>query len=364
MRALRVLGLAEDGENLVCEDGTSGELFTVPADERLRAAIRGDLSRLGQLEIELEPQLRPREIQARIRAGSSIVQVAAAAQTSVGRIERYAYPVLLERSTMAEKARQSHPMIDGNPARKTLEELVMSTLADRGQDVAVTWDAYRDDDGWVVALRWQAGRSENRARWEIHAGQRTNNPAPQGRRRAGPDRSDPAAPHHRRPVMADVARQITEAAQVAGRRRTGAGAGLSSRGPEQHGDRPAQRPRPGTRRAAAGCWPTGSSRSNSSSRPCWTSAPPANRRNARRRPSAPAPTTPPPGRTERGTDRSCRAGRTSCSAVGRRPTSSRVAVRRVTCGRPGGSVSDRGTAQVRHRRCAVGVGLQSTGKPH
>ena len=49
MRALRVLGLAEDGVNLVCEDGTSGELFTLPADERLRAATRGDLSRLGQL---------------------------------------------------------------------------------------------------------------------------------------------------------------------------------------------------------------------------------------------------------------------------------------------------------------------------
>ena len=53
MRALRVLGLAEDGENLVCEDGTSGELFTLPSDERLRAATRGDLSRLGQLQIEL-----------------------------------------------------------------------------------------------------------------------------------------------------------------------------------------------------------------------------------------------------------------------------------------------------------------------
>ena len=39
MRALRVLGLAEDGENLVCEDGTSGELFTLPSDERLRAAF-------------------------------------------------------------------------------------------------------------------------------------------------------------------------------------------------------------------------------------------------------------------------------------------------------------------------------------
>jgi hypothetical protein len=221
MRALRVLGLAEDGVNLVCEDGTSGELFTLPADERLRAATRGDLSRLGQLQIELEPQLRPREIQARIRSGSSIAEVAIAASTSVSRIERYAYPVLLERSTMAEKARLAHPTIDGNPTRKTLEDLVMSTLAERGQDTGVRWDAYRDDDGWVVTLRWQAGRSENQARWEIHSAPRSTtlhpkddaardliDPAPRSLRTlAGTKPSDTAA--------ADVARRINEAARAA-----------------------------------------------------------------------------------------------------------------------------------------------------
>ncbi len=190
MRALRVLGLAEDGDNLVCEDAASGELFTLPADERLRAATRGDLSRLGQLEIELEPQLRPREIQARIRAGSSIAEVAAAANTSIARIERYAYPVLLERSTMAEKARRSFPMIDGNPARRTLEELAIDTLTDRGQAGQVQWDAYRDTEGWVVVLRWQAGRSENAAVWDIHAGPR--NPTLRARDDAARDLINPS----------------------------------------------------------------------------------------------------------------------------------------------------------------------------
>ena len=221
MRALRVLGLAEDGHNLVCEDGTSGELFTVPSDERLRAAVRGDLSRLGQLQIELEPQLRPREIQARIRAGATIAQVATAANTSVGRIERYAYPVLLERSTTAEKARLSHPIVDGNPTRKNLEELVLATLAERGQDASVRWDAYRDDDGWVVALHWQAGRSENSAHWEIHSGSRTTTLHPKddaARELMDPARrplrtiADPAGPQ---PDMAEVARR-TDAAQATG----------------------------------------------------------------------------------------------------------------------------------------------------
>jgi hypothetical protein len=201
MRALRVLGIAEDGDNLVCEDGTSGELFVLPADERLRAAVRGDLSRLGRLEIERQPQLRPREIQSRIRAGSSIAEVAAAAHTSVGRIERYAYPVLLERSTMAERARLSHPMVDGEPARRTLEELVTCTLSERGQNTGVQWDSYRDDDGWVVILRWQAGRSENHASWEIHAGPRTNTLRP--RDAAARDLVDPA-PHPLRPIAEGV----------------------------------------------------------------------------------------------------------------------------------------------------------------
>jgi hypothetical protein len=221
MRALRVLGLAEDGENLVCEDGTSGELFTLPADERLRAATRGDLSRLGQLQIELEPQLRPREIQARIRSGSSIAEVAIAASTSVSRIERYAYPVLLERSTMAEKARLAHPTIDGNPTRKTLEELVMATLAERGQDTGVRWDAYREEDGWVVTLRWQAGRSENQARWEIHSAPRSTTLHPKDE--AARDLIDPA-PRSLRTLagtretdtaIADVARRINDAARAA-----------------------------------------------------------------------------------------------------------------------------------------------------
>ena len=110
MRALEVLGLAEDGAHLVCHDAATGEEFVLPANERLRAAARGDITRLGQLEIEMESQLRPKEIQARIRAGASVGEVASAAGTSPARIERFAYPVLMERSTMAELANSARPM--------------------------------------------------------------------------------------------------------------------------------------------------------------------------------------------------------------------------------------------------------------
>jgi hypothetical protein len=175
MRALRVLGMAEDGENLLCEDSVTGEVFALRSDERLRAAARGELKGSGRRVVETDPQLRPREIQARIRAGKTVAEVAAEAVTSVSRIESYAYPVMLERQSMADKARAAHPMVDGNPTRKTLEELVTATLRQRGHANGMRWDAYRPDDaGWIVAVHWHAGRSDNHATWDVHAGPRTN----------------------------------------------------------------------------------------------------------------------------------------------------------------------------------------------
>ncbi len=171
MRALRVVGLTEDGE-VVLEDPVRLERFRVPADERLRAAARGDLSRLGQIAIELESQLRPREIQARIRAGASVEQVAAAAGVPEQKIERFAYPVLLERFRTAENAQRAHPVRADGPDNRTLAEVVAHTFGLRGQAYeGARWDSWKGEDGrWVVALSWRAGRSDNRAHWTFQPG--------------------------------------------------------------------------------------------------------------------------------------------------------------------------------------------------
>jgi hypothetical protein len=172
MRALRVVGLSEDGKSVVCEDLSRGERFLIPADERLRAAARGDLTRLGQIEIELESQMRPREIQARIRAGESVEQLAEAAGLPINKVERFAYPVLLERSRTAELAQRAHPVREEGPDVQTLTEVVAHAFGLRGQDYAtVAWDSWRGEDGkWVVQLQWTTGRSENRAHWAFHPG--------------------------------------------------------------------------------------------------------------------------------------------------------------------------------------------------
>ncbi len=177
MRALRVVGLGTDGRTVILETvtqrpGERRERFSVPIDDGLQAAVRGDLARLDQTDSELECPMRPREIQDRIRAGASVEQVATAAGVPSERIERFAYPVLLERSRMAMLAQRAHPVCADGPDVRTLEEVITEAFRRRGHDYgAVTWDSWRGDNGkWVVQLRWRTGRSDNRAQWTLHPG--------------------------------------------------------------------------------------------------------------------------------------------------------------------------------------------------
>jgi DUF3071 family protein len=172
VRALRVVGLGEDGTTVICEDPIRGERFQLPADERLRAAARGDATRLGQIEIELESQMRPREIQARIRAGESVEQVVAASGLPADKVDRFAYPVLLERSRTADLAQRAHPVREDGPDVQTLGEVVSHAFSVRGQEYSeATWDSWKGEDGkWVVQLHWTAGRSDNSAHWSFHPG--------------------------------------------------------------------------------------------------------------------------------------------------------------------------------------------------
>jgi hypothetical protein len=116
--------------------------------------------------------LSPKDIQARIRAGASVEQVASAAGESVSRVERFAHPVLLERSRAAELATAAHPVLADGPAVLTLLETVTSALISRGLDPESTnWDAWRNEDGrWTIQLAWKAGRSDNVAHFRFSPG--------------------------------------------------------------------------------------------------------------------------------------------------------------------------------------------------
>ncbi|UQX11367.1 septation protein SepH [Candidatus Mycobacterium methanotrophicum] len=180
MRELTIVGLDVDGKHVVCEstlgNGDPDEKFKIPVNDRLRAAVRGDGARVGQthIDIEVTAMLRPREIQARIRAGASVEQVAAAAGVDIERVQRFAHPVLLERSRAAELATAAHPVLADGPAVLTLLETVTSSLLARGLNPDLTaWDAWRNEDGrWTVQLAWKAGRSDNAAHFRFCPGAR------------------------------------------------------------------------------------------------------------------------------------------------------------------------------------------------
>ena len=174
MRELKIVGLDLDGKHLICESDDPADKFKIRVDDRLRAAMRGDAARVGQthIDIEVTSMLRPKEIQARIRAGASVEQVAAAAGVDIERVQRFAHPVLLERSRAAELATAAHPVLADGPAVLTLLETVTSSLLARGLNPDnTTWDAWRNEDGrWTVQLGWKAGRSDNLAHFRFCPG--------------------------------------------------------------------------------------------------------------------------------------------------------------------------------------------------
>jgi hypothetical protein len=174
MRELKVVGLDVDGKRIICESDDPSETFILRADDQLRAAVRGDQIGTGQTQIDVEVPnvLRPKEIQARIRAGASVEQIATAAGVDASRVERFAHPVLLERSRAAELATAAHPVLADGPAVLTLLETVTTALFARGLDPdATNWDAWRNEDGrWTVQLSWKAGRSDNVAHFRFTPG--------------------------------------------------------------------------------------------------------------------------------------------------------------------------------------------------
>ncbi len=171
MRKLRLVGLSADGQQVVYVD-ESGAEFGAPADDRLRAALRGDRARLGQLEIEMDSALRPRDIQARIRAGETPEAVANLAQVSVDKIMPYCVPVLAERQHVAALARRSHVRRKNaeGPARR-LNDIVSERLRDRSIDPeAAAWDAWRRDDGrWSIGVTYRSDEHERSARFTFDA---------------------------------------------------------------------------------------------------------------------------------------------------------------------------------------------------
>jgi hypothetical protein len=165
---LRLVAVTPDRSYLVLEDSGHAQ-FRVPLDQRLVAALRTDRSRPGQLEIPLDSQLSPREIQSRIRAGHSVDEVSMAAGMSPERVERYAGPVIAERGHVVEQAQRAPARRASNGQAPLLLDLVNLRLAAQGTPAeSAEWDAWRgDDERWTVRVSYLAGDRSRVATWSF-----------------------------------------------------------------------------------------------------------------------------------------------------------------------------------------------------
>lgn len=195
MRDLRLIGVHEDGARLLLAgggDAADDAQFTVVIDDRLRAAVgverpQGGLSELrqpvqvgrqGHLPVEVDRGLRPRDIQALIRAGASTEDAAEQSGWSVEKVGRYEVPIIAERENVARLA-QAVPVRGrqaiGGSSSQTLESRVVTRLADRGvTPEGARWDSSRGASGpWTVVLTFPAGGREREATWHFDPVDRT-----------------------------------------------------------------------------------------------------------------------------------------------------------------------------------------------
>ncbi|WP_172120687.1 septation protein SepH [Actinomyces faecalis] len=161
--------LGANGDQVVMTD-QHGERYTIVVDDALRAAVRR--ARPAALAPAPQPPapgsaVRPRDLQALMRAGASAAEVAQSTGLDVDHVRRFEGPVLAERAWAVEQARSCR--IGWEKDSPVLGELVVDRLATRGVEPAsLTWDALRQGrEPWQVVLTFVQGAQEKQARWEL-----------------------------------------------------------------------------------------------------------------------------------------------------------------------------------------------------
>lgn len=169
MRELHVAGYNAENNSIILRDPTTKDEFSLPADDQLRAAARGDVPGMRQVKVEQSAIMRPSEIQELIRAGASTDDLADKAGMQRSRLENLARPILMERANMVRRAQESHPILADGPSDITLAMAVHTGLSGRGINYHDgTWDSWKTADGhWIIELRWEEGHADNTAHWRF-----------------------------------------------------------------------------------------------------------------------------------------------------------------------------------------------------
>ena len=233
MQELRFVAVSEDGQYAVLGVPGRSARFTLPIDERLRAVAVGQTSRLAQYEIEVESPLRPKEIQARIRAGETVEEIADAAGIAVERVRWFEGPVLAERSYMADQAQKASVRRQGDATPgPQLGEIVAERMKAFGAEPDdAQWDAKKRGDGsWLVQLTFITGGRLHAAEWVFDPRRRHVLPADDNAARMSLPGSEPPQPAAPPPGEATVTHLAPRLNTASGFGPGGAGNGAMGNG--------------------------------------------------------------------------------------------------------------------------------------
>ncbi len=197
MQRLHLVGFTSELDGLIfsAASGARSGGYVVTVDAELLDAIREVLlrreSRSGgprqaPVALTMGPTgrlasgLTPKEIQARLRAGRSVAEVAFEAGVGEDWVRRLAPPVFAEQAHMVARA-LTVPVTadDGEPGPMALGDAVSATLADRGvvltaDELVAGWSALQvGPSSWVVQFRDIDGGPEIVARWAFDVRQGT-----------------------------------------------------------------------------------------------------------------------------------------------------------------------------------------------
>ncbi len=198
MRELRVIGFTSDhgGLILAAKRGADTESFLLALDDDLASLVVKARQHAGVVDAELglgagegatagpgadrtgvvgrpgRSGLTPREIQARLRSGRTVGEVAMEAGVGTDWIDRFAAPVLAEQAAVVARALAAklHTPRRGHSERM-LEASVQRNLADRGimltaEEFDSAWSAaYLLDNEWLLRFRFVSKSRPSVAEW-------------------------------------------------------------------------------------------------------------------------------------------------------------------------------------------------------
>lgn len=162
MEQLTIVGT--EGERLVLAT-EQGQRFTLDIDDMLRTEVRRSRAEADQKPRELGPS--PKEIQAHMRAGMSAEDVAELLSCDLDRVRLFEGPVLAEREHIVDRA-LAMPVLTGVRVDQDDNPTFGTAIRQKLSDISAAqerWSSWKEDDGWVVKLMFEAAGIERDARW-------------------------------------------------------------------------------------------------------------------------------------------------------------------------------------------------------